>query len=122
MRKCFVMQPFDKGEFDKRYDDVFAPAVKNAGLEPYRVDRDLSVSIPIQRIEENIREFPTPKSSREFQEFQSPTRGGVPKGYAAESRIARRAPRPRKLRVILIPTTSRSKRFPSRARRQGRNR
>ena len=56
MRKCFVMQPFDKGEFDKRYDDVFAPAVKNAGLEPYRVDRDLSVSIPIQAIEENIRD------------------------------------------------------------------
>ena len=48
MRNCFVMQPFDKGEFDKRYDDVFAPAVKNAGLEPYRVDRDLSVSIPIR--------------------------------------------------------------------------
>ena len=34
----------------------FAPAVKNAGLEPYRVDRDLSVSIPIQAIEENIRD------------------------------------------------------------------
>lgn len=22
---CFVMQPFDRGEFDKRYDDVLEP-------------------------------------------------------------------------------------------------
>lgn len=56
MRKCFVMQPFDKGEFDKRYDDVFAPAIVKAGLEPYRADRDLSASIPIEAIEKNIRD------------------------------------------------------------------
>jgi len=55
MRKCFVMQPFDKGEFDKRYDDVIAPAIREADLEPYRVDRDPSVNIPIDDIEAGIK-------------------------------------------------------------------
>lgn len=52
---CFVMQPFDGGQFDKRYDDVFDPAIKSAGLEPYRVDRDPMVSIPIDEIESSIK-------------------------------------------------------------------
>lgn len=56
MPKCFVIQPFDKGKFDKRYDDVFEPAIKDAVLEPYRVDRDPSVSIPIENIEKQIRD------------------------------------------------------------------
>jgi len=55
MGRCFVMQPFDRGVFDKRYDDVFAPAIKDAGLDPYRVDRDPTVSIPIDEIESGIR-------------------------------------------------------------------
>ncbi|MGO8988464.1 MAG: hypothetical protein ACLQGU_10680 [bacterium] len=55
MSRCFVMQPFDAGPFDKRYDDIFAPAIKDAGLEPYRVDRDPSVSIPIDDIESGIK-------------------------------------------------------------------
>lgn len=55
MPTCFVMQPFDDGVFDRRYDDVFAPAVRAAGLEPYRVDQDPAVSIPIQEIERGIR-------------------------------------------------------------------
>ncbi|MFA4911707.1 MAG: hypothetical protein WC649_11810 [Desulfobacteria bacterium] len=54
MNRCFVMQPFDGGAFDKRYDDVFVPAIKEAGLEPYRVDRDPGVSIPIDDIESGI--------------------------------------------------------------------
>lgn len=56
MRKCFVMQPFDGGVFDKRYESVFAPAISDAGVEPYRVDRDPSVSIPIQEIENGLRD------------------------------------------------------------------
>lgn len=56
METCFVMQPFDGGTFDKRYEDVFAPAIRNAGLDPYRVDQDPKVSIPIQEIETGIRE------------------------------------------------------------------
>ena len=48
------MQPFDKGVFDKRFDDVIVPSIEEAGLEPYRVDRDPNVSIPIDDIEEGI--------------------------------------------------------------------
>jgi hypothetical protein len=55
MAICFVIQPFDHGEFDKRYEDVFVPAIKAAELEPYRVDRDPSASIPIDEIEAGIR-------------------------------------------------------------------
>src|SRR5262245_21786666 len=55
MATCFVIQPFDGGPFDKRYDDVFVPAIQKAGLEPYRVDRDPAASIPIEEIEKNIR-------------------------------------------------------------------
>lgn len=47
MGRCFVIQPFDRG-FSKRYDDVYEPAIRAAGLEPYRVDRDPSVVIPLQ--------------------------------------------------------------------------
>ena len=54
MATCFVIQPFDAGKFDKRFDDVFAPAIKAAGLEPYRVDQDLNVEIPIDAIEKGI--------------------------------------------------------------------
>jgi hypothetical protein len=50
MDTCFVIQPFDKDKFDQRYTDVFEPAIKAAGLEPYRVDRDPTVTIPIERI------------------------------------------------------------------------
>lgn len=56
MGKCFVMQPFDRSVFDKRYDDVLEPAIQDAGLEPYRVDRDPSVSIPIDEIESGIKQ------------------------------------------------------------------
>jgi hypothetical protein len=56
MRTCFVMQPFDRAKFDGRYKDIFKPAIEAAGFEPYRVDQDPSVSIPINRIEKAIRE------------------------------------------------------------------
>jgi hypothetical protein len=53
---CFVIQPFDDGgKFDKRYTDVFAPAIRDAGLEPYRVDTDPTVIIPIEEIQNGIR-------------------------------------------------------------------
>lgn len=53
--KCFVIQPFDGGnKFDKRYDEEFCPALQNAGLEAYRVDRDPAVEVPIDEIEKNI--------------------------------------------------------------------
>lgn len=52
---CFVIQPFDSGKFDKRFDDVYKPAVEAAGLEAYRVDRDPNVEVPIEAIEDGIR-------------------------------------------------------------------
>lgn len=55
MPQCFVMQPFDGGVFDKRYDEVLDPAIRAAGIEPYRVDRDTAVRIPIEEIEQGIR-------------------------------------------------------------------
>ena len=55
MATCFVIQPFDKGRFDKRYIQVFVPAITAAGLEPYRVDKDVQSDIPIDSIEEGIR-------------------------------------------------------------------
>ncbi|EMS32177.1 hypothetical protein C943_01439 [Mariniradius saccharolyticus AK6] len=56
MEKCFVIQPFDKGKFDKRFVDIFEPAILNAGFEAYRIDKDLSVRIPIDDIEKGISE------------------------------------------------------------------
>lgn len=55
MRICFVIQPFDRGKFNKRYSDAFEPAILAADLEPYRVDREPSVFIPIDEISNGIR-------------------------------------------------------------------
>jgi len=55
MRLCFVIQPFDGGPFDARYQDTLVPAIRAAGFEPYRVDHDPSVAIPIDHIERMIR-------------------------------------------------------------------
>lgn len=54
MAVCFVIQPFDHDKFDKRYDDVFVPAIKAADLEAYRVDRDPSVDNLLDAIERGI--------------------------------------------------------------------
>ena len=57
MSTCFVIQPFDNGgPFDKRFDDAIKPAIEKAGLTPYRVDRDPSVEIPIEDIENGIKD------------------------------------------------------------------
>ncbi len=54
--RCFVIQPFDNGNYDKRYKDVFQPAIQKADLTSYRIDNDLSVKIPIDEIEKGISE------------------------------------------------------------------
>lgn len=56
MPTCFVIQPFDSGKFDKRFEDVYRPASESASLEAYRVDKDPAVAIPIDSIEEGIRQ------------------------------------------------------------------
>lgn len=53
---CFVIQPFDRDVFDKRYTDIFEPAITETGLEPYRVDRDPTVRVPIDDIHEGIKQ------------------------------------------------------------------
>jgi DNA-binding MarR family transcriptional regulator len=50
------MQPFDGSKFDKRYEEIFKPAIIAAGLEAYRVDKDPSVSIPITELEQGIKD------------------------------------------------------------------
>lgn len=56
MEKCFVIQPFDNNKFDKRFVDIFEPAIIKAEFEAYRIDKDLSVRIPIDDIEKDISE------------------------------------------------------------------
>jgi hypothetical protein len=56
MPTCFVIQPFDAGKFDDRYEQVFAPAITSGGLTPYRVDQDARVEVPIEAIEAGIRD------------------------------------------------------------------
>jgi nucleoside 2-deoxyribosyltransferase len=53
--RCCVFQPFDRSVFDKRCEDVFKPAILDASLEPYRVDKDDSAAIPIDTLHEEIR-------------------------------------------------------------------
>src|SRR5277367_4896306 len=55
MGRCFVIQPFDKGAYDKRYEDVIVPAIVDAGLEDYRVDRDPASQVLIESVEDGIR-------------------------------------------------------------------
>ena len=56
MARCFVIQPFDRDKFDRRYDETFKPAIEETGYEAYRVDEDPGVEIPIEQIEKGIRE------------------------------------------------------------------
>ena len=53
---CFVIQPYDGGDFDNRYDDIIKPALESCGIEAYRVDRDPYVEIAVSVIEEHIRD------------------------------------------------------------------
>jgi hypothetical protein len=52
---CFVLQPFDEGKYDELYRDTFAPAIKDAGFKPYRVDQDPSATVLIDKIHSEIR-------------------------------------------------------------------
>lgn len=56
MATCFVIQPFDSGKFDKRFNDIYKPAIEAAGLQAYRVDQDPGVLVPIESIEKGIRQ------------------------------------------------------------------
>jgi len=53
--RCCVFQPFDGGEFDRRFDDILVPAIESAAMEPYRVYRDPGATIPIETLHQEIR-------------------------------------------------------------------
>lgn len=53
MGSCFVIQPF-KYPYDKRYKDIFEPAIKDAGLVPHKIDLDPSSEFIFQNILQGI--------------------------------------------------------------------
>lgn len=53
--QCFVIQPFNEDN-NHLFKDTIKPAIERAGLKAYRVDQDPSVQVPIESIEEKIRE------------------------------------------------------------------
>ena len=55
MPTCFVIQPFSS-KFEKRFQDVYKPALEKAGLDPYRVDQDPSTEGVMDSIEQKIRD------------------------------------------------------------------
>jgi hypothetical protein len=50
---CFVMMPFG-GWFDRYYQEVYVPAIKEAGLEPVRADELFSTGSVVEQIWEQI--------------------------------------------------------------------
>ena len=53
-RFCFVIQPFDNGKFDRRYQEIIKPAIEACGLSPYRVDEDYKIDVPVSAIQSGI--------------------------------------------------------------------
>jgi hypothetical protein len=52
---CFIIQPFSE-PYNKRFQDVYSPAVKAADLEPYRIDLDPSVDHIVEKIQIGLRD------------------------------------------------------------------
>jgi hypothetical protein len=50
---CFVMMPFGEW-FDRYYQEIYVPAVKDAGLEPVRADELFSTGSVVEQIWEQI--------------------------------------------------------------------
>lgn len=51
---CFVIQPFTN-TYNKRYDDLYKPAIEAAGMTAYRVDQDSAATVLVEAIEKNIK-------------------------------------------------------------------
>lgn len=56
MEQCFVIQPFDSGQYDDRFAEIYEPSLEKAALKAYRVDKDPRTEIPIESIEQHIRD------------------------------------------------------------------
>jgi hypothetical protein len=52
--KCFVIQAFDGGTFDRRYGETFQVALERAGAIPQRADEILGLSPVVEKIEAAI--------------------------------------------------------------------
>lgn len=51
---CFVIQAFDSGKFDRRYQETVRPALLKAGVDPQRADEILGLNPVIEKIERAI--------------------------------------------------------------------
>jgi|SRR5690349_6545921 len=51
---CFVIQPFTD-TYNKRFDDLYKPAIEAAGMTAYRVDQDSAATVLVEAIEKNIK-------------------------------------------------------------------
>lgn len=51
---CFVIQTFDGGKYDRRYQETVKPALEKAGVEPQRADDILGLNPIIDKIERAI--------------------------------------------------------------------
>ncbi len=56
--QCFVIQPFDDGTYDRRYNETIKPALEKAGVEPKRADEILGLNPVIEKIESAIAAAP----------------------------------------------------------------
>jgi predicted transcriptional regulator len=53
---CFVIQVFDNGPYDRRYEETFAPAIASGGALALRADRILGSKPIIEKIEGALRD------------------------------------------------------------------
>lgn len=51
---CFVIQAFDGGKYDRRYNETIKPALVKANVEPQRADEILGLNPVIEKIETAI--------------------------------------------------------------------
>ena len=62
--KCFVIMPisdqgdYPKGHFQKVYEQIFVPAIKEAGYDAFRVDEDNMCTQIVEKIFKAIQECP----------------------------------------------------------------
>ena len=54
MPLCFVIQPFTD-IYNKRFADLYKPAIEAAGMTAYRVDQDSAATVLVEAIEKNIK-------------------------------------------------------------------
>ena len=62
--KCFVIMPisdqgdYPKGHFQKVYEQIFVPAIEEAGYDAFRVDEDNMCTQIVEKIFKAIQECP----------------------------------------------------------------